>query len=136
MGRHHKFLGLLPLIVLPVAVLVFTPASAPRWIFMWSLAAAILVGCKWLTWSEARGRGVPLPLQVGYLLAWPGLDAQAFLTSHKAEVERPRLSEWTSGAIKLLAGIVLFWGLARRVPDSQGILRGWVGMAGLILMLH
>ena len=51
----------------------------PRWAVMWTLAVAIYIACKWLTWRSADVRDVPLWRHAGYLLAWPGLDAPAFL---------------------------------------------------------
>jgi hypothetical protein len=128
--------SLAPLIVLPAAVLFMMPADVPRWAFMWTLAVAIFAGCKWLTWSEARDATAPWWLHAGYLLAWPGLDANTFLTFPSRDVVRPKPSEWMAGGLKLVAGIVLFWGIARRVSNAQDVLKGWVGMTGLILMLH
>src|SRR5688572_18645132 len=86
-----------PLIVLPATVLFMMPADIPRWALMWALSVAIFAGCKWLTWSEARGAEVPWWLHAGYLLAWPGLDANAFLTFPSLDVERPKPSEWIAG---------------------------------------
>lgn len=127
--------GLGPLIVLPAIVLTLVPSTWPRWAFMWSLAIGIFAGCKWLTWYAADIPRVPWWLHAGYLLAWPGLDAAAFLNPRQEAIP-PRRRECLSAALKLLVGITLFWGLARAVPEGYGILRGWVGMIGLILMLH
>jgi hypothetical protein len=43
---------------------------------MWALAFVIFVSCKWLTWRRTRSIGLPWWLHVGYLMAWPGLDAR------------------------------------------------------------
>src|SRR6185295_1706450 len=48
----------------------------------------------------------------------------------------PRPREWAAAGAKLLIGAVLFWGAARLVPANREILLGWIGMIGLILMLH
>jgi hypothetical protein len=126
-----------PIIVLPVAVLLLTPPEWPRWLFMWVLAFVIFVGCKWLTWRRTPAEGLPWWRHAGYLLAWPGLDANAFLRSERMPTkERPALREWGVAGLKLLLGAVIFWGLSRLVPERQEILLGWIGMAGLILMLH
>ena len=56
----------------------------PGWLFMWLMAIAIFVGCKWVTWSRAAKRpGVrqsPAAFQtaLAYFVAWPGMDAPAF----------------------------------------------------------
>jgi len=128
--------GFGPLILLPSTLLLSTPATWPKWAVMWSLACGIFAGCKWLTWYRSDVANAPWWLHAGYFVAWPGLDARAFLSLQPATVSRPLLREWVSGGVKLLAGIVLFWGIARAIPEGQGILRGWAGMIGLILMLH
>jgi len=68
-----------PLVVLPAAVLLFRRPEGPAWLFMWELAVAIYVGCKWLTWRRAPAVEAPGWRHAGYLLAWPGLDAIAAL---------------------------------------------------------
>jgi hypothetical protein len=50
--------------------------------------------------------------------------------------ERPAPREWGFAGLKLLLGAALFWGVSRFVPEGQELLLGWVGMLGLILMLH
>ena len=126
-----------PVIVLPVAVLLFTPADWPRWVFMWLLAFVIFVGCKWLTWRRSPAPGAKWWQHAGYLFAWPGLNAEAFLSSERLpEKDQPPAREWAFASIKLLAGGLLFWGVARWISSDQLLLAGWVGMVGLILMLH
>ena len=126
-----------PIFVLPTAVLLATPVEWPRWGFMWLLSCAIFAGCKWLTWRRTPAPHTPWWQHAGYLLAWPGLDAKAFLRPERLPIEdRPTLGEWTSAAVKFLAGILIFWGVARLVPDDQVLVFGWVGMLGLILVLH
>ncbi len=102
---------------------------------MWAVAAAIFVDCKWLTWRDRPRRGASTGRRLGYLLAWPGMDAGAFLnpTLHPP---RPAAGEWFASAGKLLAGIAVLYGVTRRVPPADPYLLGWVGMVGLILCLH
>ncbi|MGH9966754.1 MAG: MBOAT family protein [Pyrinomonadaceae bacterium] len=126
-----------PIIVLPVAVLMGTPAEWPRWVFMWLLAFAIFVGCKWLTWRRTPAPNAHWWQHAGYLFAWPGLNARTFLSAEPLpERECPPLREWAFAAMKLIAGSALFWGVAGWISAEQTILAGWVGMVGLILMLH
>lgn len=126
-----------PVIILPPLVLVFTPREWPRWVFMWLLAFVIFVGCKWLTWRRAPVSGARRWQHLGYLLAWPGLNAQAFLSLERLpEKDRPLSGEWASAVMKVVIGGALFWGVARWIPQDQIILSGWVGMVGLVLMLH
>ncbi len=126
-----------PVLVLPLVVLIFTPGEWPRWVFMWLLAFVILVGCKWLTWRRTLASGARWWQHVGYLLAWPGLNAEAFLSPERLpEKDRATAGEWVFAAIKLLVGGALFWGVTGWISVDQEILSGWVGMVGLILMLH
>jgi hypothetical protein len=65
------------------------------------------------------------------------LDAPAFLSPYRLPgADRPRAREWAFAAAKSLLGVVLVWGVAGWVPDGRPLLFGWVGMVGLILLLH
>ena len=114
--------------------LLLTPSHWPRWALMWALAASLYAACKWLTWRGAVVDGVPRWKQVAYLLAWPGMDAVTFLT--KRSYSRPAAAEWASGAARLALGLACFFGLARYTPADQQYIAGWIGMVGLVLMLH
>jgi hypothetical protein len=104
---------------------------------MWSLAAAIFAGCKWLTWRRTPAPAVPPWRHVAYLLAWPGLDARAFLDSRPLmRCDRPSSREWTFAAAKSALGAVLLWGVIHFVPPRRPFLRGWIGMTGLVFLLH
>jgi hypothetical protein len=109
--------------------------AAPPWVVMWGLAVAIYVGCKALTWLRTPAPTAPAWRHAAYLLVWPGLDARAFLDPLPA-AERPTAGEWAFAAGKLAVGIGLTWGVARLVPADMPLLTGWVGMAGLIFVLH
>jgi hypothetical protein len=129
--------GWAPNVVLPLAVLLLTPSAWPRWALMWLLGAAVFGGAKWLTWRRTPVPGTSIGRHLGYLLAWPGLDARAFLSSEPLPAtQRPRVSEWIEAAMKILAGIFLVWGVASVVPEPFELVRGWVGMIGFVLVLH
>jgi alginate O-acetyltransferase complex protein AlgI len=100
---------------------------------MWAIAFAIYGGCKWLTWRRTPVTGVPLWRHAAYLLAWPGLDAAAFLTESSAPVDR---AEWLGAVRNVAAGIVLFFGIGRLVVPLSVYAAGWIGMIGLVLFLH
>src|SRR5438128_6631610 len=70
----------LPLFLLSVAAFC-SRATVPAWVFMWLLAAGIFFGCKWLTLRRAWRNGVETTVwrSLGYLLAWPGMEATRFL---------------------------------------------------------
>ena len=136
--EHSVWWSWMPLVLFPTAVLVLTPAEWPRWSFMWLLAFGVFAGCKWLSWAATlRRRAAPTWCHAGYLLAWPGLDAKTFLRpSRLRRQERPVPGEWIRAAAMALIGCAVFWGVSRAVPANQEVLRGWVGMIGIILMLH
>ncbi len=108
----------------------------PRWAWMWALAFVIYATCKVLTWAISPIRSASGARQWGYLLAWPGLDAAAFLDTRQPRALAPAAREWLFAWSKLALGIVCFFGLARLVPADRPYLAGWVGMVGLIFMLH
>jgi hypothetical protein len=127
--------GVLPLVILPAAVLAFRNRM-PAWLFMWALAFSIFAGLKWITWLRARDKvSHAARRSVAYLLAWPGMDAENFLGSRAIPLP-PVTSEWLWAATKMLLGATLLWVIARRIPSQEALLRGWIGLFGLILILH
>lgn len=130
-----SLIGWLPLILLPlIAFAAYGVAQA--WVFMWTLAISIYLGLKWLTWWRARNL-VPHSAwrSAAYLLAWPGMGAQSFLDKNNC-VAPPRLPNWFWAIAQTIAGVALLWVIGRMVPERLTLLRGWVGMLGLILLLH
>lgn len=108
----------------------------PAWLFMWALSFAIFAGLKWITWWRARDRVAHSAARsFAYLAAWPGMDAEAFLDLERHAVQ-PSFQEWIWATLKTSFGVGLLWVLARRVPESQELVRGWVGLFGLIFLLH
>jgi hypothetical protein len=116
-----------------------------RWIWMWATAGTLFAGCKWLTYRAAvRPRaaaagGVGWPRACGYLLAWPGMDAHAFFFSTRtvaAAAARPALIEWLAASVKTLFGITLTWGVARAALPAHPLVAGWIGMIGIVFLLH
>ena len=101
---------------------------------MWVLSVAIYFSLKWLTWWRARSRiAHPAWRSVAYLLAWPGMDANAFLNPGQ-RTTAPAFATWLWASVETLLGALLLWVVARLIP--QELFRGWVGMLGLILLLH
>jgi len=163
------------LFTLPVLALLARNYVAP-WQFMWLMAGAIFLGCKWLTFWRTRRQIVRVRIGrvLGYFFLWPGMDAERFLRPHLRKdltalssqlLREParelrearkqklvsRASEELSGKMpdragrmpalpiaspigKTLLGVVLLFGVARIAP--QLLLAGWIGMIGIILILH
>lgn len=123
-----------PLILLPPVGVALVPERWPQWALMWMLAGSIYAGCKWLTWRRSRVTGAPPWRHAAYLLAWPGLDARAFLTGPSTGA--PAMREWGLAGAKCASGLALLFGGARLAPRDQPYFLGWIGMAGIVLTLH
>jgi hypothetical protein len=134
-GRNIQWVGWLPIAVVPLVVAACRNLLQP-WEFMWCLSFAIFAGLKWLTWWKARTRVSHAKwCSVAYLLAWPGMDADAFLNQSR-RVTKPAWRDWLAALFKTVAGATLIWVVARHIPAHEAFIRGWVGMLGLILLLH
>ena len=134
-SRSVAWLAWIPLIGLPAAAIAIRSNLAP-WCFMWTLAAAIFFGCKWQTWWEYRSiAGVSTSRSIGFLFAWPGMDAAGFFDSEKC-AQSPGGKEWVWAISKTAFGSFLLWGVVRQLPAENELLAGWLGMLGIILILH
>jgi hypothetical protein len=121
----------LPLAILP-AIAGVTAAQLPAWQFMWLLALAIYAGLKWLSLADyATSHRVPLGRAIGYLLAWPGMDAAAFF-GHSA-VARPKPRGWLAATALAAAGVWLVAAVAPALVASWPLAAVWTGMDGIAL---
>lgn len=127
--------GWLPLALLPVTVLA-VGQQWPKWVFMWMIAFAIFIGCKWLTWWQVRNeKGFAGWRSAAYLLAWPGMDPKPFLPCQT--LKSPfNLTAWIGVVAKVVVGLILLFGFARAIPSDYPLIRGWIGMIGLTTALH
>ncbi len=131
----RSVIGWLALAVLPLSAFAVYDV-APAWVLMWTLAISIYLGLKWLTWWETRSLVSHTAWRsAAYLLAWPGMDARSFLDENK-RVAPPELQNWSWAIAETGVGVILLWAIARVVPQRLPLLRGWVGMLGLIFLLH
>jgi hypothetical protein len=103
---------------------------------MWALAVSIYTACKWLTWQAAPAGTAPGWKHTAYLLAWPGLDATGFLEEEARPGAACPIAELCAAAGRLTLGVALLFGVARIVPSEDPYLAGWIGMIGIVLMLH
>lgn len=132
---RNKWLDWLPLAVLPVAATAMQPELVP-WVFMCVLALAVFFGCKWLTWRRACANGNRQfgARSLGFLFAWPGMDANKFLTSRITSVGGPAL--WIFAGAKTVIGAALFWFAADNTYQLTPQLTGWLGIIGGIIFVH
>ena len=123
-----------PLISVPVIVALVVSQNWPPWAFMWALAGSTYLGCKWLIWRRTRVDSVRWWKHAGYLIAWPGLDAVAFLT--QSSTAPPTSREWGSAGLKMSMGLGLFFAGPAFASTHNPSLVGWIGMVGAVLTLH
>ena len=135
--RGLEVLGWLPLVTLPVLVVIFQNEFPEKWIFMWALAVAIFISCKWLTWVRtlAAGGMGGIGRALGYLFLWPGMDAKPFMGEGEMAT-KPVLREWLAAGFKVLLGVGLMWGLVPVAGEARPIAAGWCGMIALMFLLH
>lgn len=132
----QKWIEWAPLAVLPLILIVFLRDIA-SWKFMWLFAGAIFAGCKWQTWWQAR-----LAAHVrswwrsaAYLLLWPGMDAEQFLAVGGAKPQI-QMREWLSALAKAAVGATLIVAGKSALFTGHPLWSGWLGMIGLVLILH
>jgi predicted DCC family thiol-disulfide oxidoreductase YuxK len=128
--------SVLPLIALPATALLIR-SSLPPWAFMWTMAGALYAGCKWLTYRDACTHGAsPDRLRsLEYLVAWPGMDATAFLSRAGSDA-RLTSSEWMAAALKTVFGAALIGISSRAALPAHPMLAGWLAMTGVVFVLH
>ena len=131
----NRWIAAIPLVAF-LALVLAVRDQMPAWVFMWALSFGIFAGLKWMTWWKARTRVAhSAGRSVAYLMTWPGMDAETFLDSDK-HPQAPSSQEWLWAALKTALGGGLLWIVARRIPAEQDLLRGWIGLFGLIFLLH
>lgn len=111
--------------------------SLPAWVVMWTLGFVLFYTLKWMTWRRLSVRATPETASriAGYFFAWPGLNAAEFISNRTIPIP-PNAREWSEAVLKTAAGASLCWGAARMVPDGWPVVKGAVGMAGMLLLLH
>src|SRR6266704_1810198 len=135
------WLDWVPLVVLPIAG-VSVRGVLPAWVLMWVVAFAIYLSCKWLTWRRATRKSTKARpwRSVGYFLLWPGMDADSFVSPAPKE----HSANWIRPGALTMAGVAFLWlaaresltTQARESLTTQSLWIGWLGMVGLILVLH
>lgn len=125
----------LPIPALTVAA-VWLGRSLPAWAYMWSISFGLYFGLKWLTFSLARPEVKHSATRaLFYLALWPGMDARTFL-DEGVKPQPPKLQQWLIAVFETSFGAVLLWVVARSAFAASPLLSGWVGLLGLIFLLH
>lgn len=133
--KVRRALGFVPLVMAAAAAVTFG-RHLPDWQFMGLIAMSLYAACKLHTWwaQFVAGRA-GWGRSVAYLLAWTGMDAAAFLDPQRV-APRPAPGEWVRSFSVMAIGAALIWAICPLLPMRHPLLVGWVGMLGLILMLH
>lgn len=127
-----------PTLPLAVGAMLIASRVWPAWVFMWVLAFVIFAGFKYVTYREALASGLVAPklTHYVYLFCWPGMSFKDFAripTSTRPKSSTPR---WIAAAVKTLIGAGLVWLAVPVIPVDLWLLRGWIGMVGIIMVLH
>ncbi len=133
--RTSAVVGWLLIALGPLGLVAVWPEHLPQWSLMWAAALTVYSGAKLLSWSAVT-EPVPLARHLAYLVAWPGMDAPAFLRGPVRAIEPPRFAEWTFAAGKFLLGVLLLLCATRAISPEYPLLVSWVGMAGIVFVLH
>ena len=122
--------------LLPTALAVTLEKTLPGWIWMWAMALALFIGAKLVTiprFLRSRQSSDTKRL-LTYALLWPGMDVQAFCGVEP--VLPPRGREWAFATAKTLFGAAVIWMGVRLIGATHPFITGWVGMIGIVLLLH
>ena len=117
-------------VLLPLAV-PFVCADIAPWMLMWTMAAALWFALKAFTLFEVGAR--PWRRTLAYL-AWPGMDASEFFRPAASIKPPARVCFFT--ALNIAVGMALIYVVARMGHTESPLLAGWLGMIGIVLVLH
>ncbi|HEY5912447.1 MAG TPA: MBOAT family protein [Verrucomicrobiae bacterium] len=135
-AMFRRWLG--PVLAVAIGAVLVAAWHRQAWVFMWALAFAIFAGFKWLTYREALAGGLAVPriARFVYLLCWPGMSLKEFAKTTPSKQRTNSIPHWMAAAAKTLIGAGLVWFAVPRIPADAWLLRGWMGMVGIIMMLH
>lgn len=128
-----------PMVGLMATVLGYR--TLPPWGAMCLWAFTIFFALKWLTYRTAvKPAATTLGRTLGYLLAWPGLDAGTFLSNQQPR-SRPTFADYGRTLATTAAGVCLLLTALHLTTTTATthvgpLVIGWVGMLGAILALH
>ncbi|HTL27927.1 MAG TPA: DCC1-like thiol-disulfide oxidoreductase family protein [Tepidisphaeraceae bacterium] len=119
------------------ALIVVSKILLPPWATMWLIAFAIYFALKLLTLPGPGGLppGKSHTSRIlAYLFAWPGLDAPRFLSNTAPKtIDRAAI---IPALLSLIIGATFLWIVPRFLAPTHPLLVGWLGMLGLVNLLH
>ena len=138
----------MPLVVVPSVAIIFGWCFLPPWATMWLFAFSLFWSFKWVTWDLALrdlsiensfdpNMAIPYWRSLAYWFAWPGMNADTFLGDSKGKsFAHPTWTEWLVAMFCVVLGAWMLWWLVSNVPAKFWLLRGWIGLTGIVLVLH
>ena len=123
------------LMLLPVLAW-WTTRPLPAWATMWALSVSLFAALKLLTLEDAYRHETSIHGVVSYLLLWPGLNALEFLRRGNEPRSNPKAGEFVFAIAKMSGGIAALSWAVRHVQMYPPMVTGWVGMVGIIFILH
>lgn len=108
--------------------------NLPPWMVMWLWAGGLFLGGKLCMlilhrlWLKA-----PVWRVLAFTLLWPGMETRPWVAGRTAGNQALR-TPVMAALLKMLLGALLLWIIAPLIEIP--LARGWVGMIGLIFLLH
>lgn len=100
------------------------------WIFVTLKVEAFRLMNERRPFTSTKWSDLPL-----WLFGTPTLNAEAFFNT-SSQRTRPARRDWLRAVFSLVVGTILIVGVAPRYAEISKPVSGWIGVAGLILMLH
>ncbi|MCI0536631.1 MAG: DCC1-like thiol-disulfide oxidoreductase family protein [Verrucomicrobiales bacterium] len=115
----------------------FACRHEPPWLLMWGLAFGFGFALKWLMWRDAISHGAfpSAKRALIWFMLWPGLDGRTFFAENE-RIKRPEAREWLLATAMTASGATLIWGVTPPLLPGRAAAAAWVGMIGIVLLLH
>jgi hypothetical protein len=120
--------------------------TLPPWAAMVVAACGAFYAFKLITYRGAANEPAPnqagpsLRRKLGYFLAWPGLDAVAFLSARRP-IAKPTRSAWLQACAMTVFGGAIFlaamWcAVQSELVANHALAVGWLGMVAMVTSFH
>lgn len=116
-----------------VALAWWLTRGRPGWIVMLAVAATEWVALKLATLAGCASSAA-WSRTIGYLVAWPGMNARAFFERAKVPAPPPAEAAWA--VAKMALGLVLTAWAIRHAHDERELRVAWVAVIGVLFLLH
>lgn len=118
------------------AVAWWVTRDLPAWVTMWAMAFAEFFALKLVTLMIGERPAASEARLFAYVFLWPGMDARAFLAKRPTAAPLAPGRELGWALLKLGTGLLVCVLAVIFVGDLPPLAAGWLGMIGLILVLH